>query len=130
MDSELDTIALRNLRFGWWALFFFLLLGGVLEVLHGLKIGWYLDVGYRVHPKWEIDARYDWLARGTDTDADERRFKTLTLGLQYFFNKKSRLILNYEFRDAEAPKLAGTAVPNQILDDMDNRISAQVLVVF
>src|SRR6201982_1201928 len=37
--------ARRNLRFGWWSLLVFLSLGGVLETLHGFKIGWYLDVG-------------------------------------------------------------------------------------
>ena len=35
----------RNLRFGWWSLLVFLLLGGALETLHGFKIGWYVDVG-------------------------------------------------------------------------------------
>ena len=35
----------RNLRFGWWSLLVFLSLGGVLEALHGFKVGWYLDVG-------------------------------------------------------------------------------------
>jgi hypothetical protein len=35
----------RNLRFGWWSLLIFLSLGGVLEILHGFKIGWYVDVG-------------------------------------------------------------------------------------
>src|SRR5438552_19136796 len=34
----------RNLRFGWWSLLVFLSLGGVLETLHGFKIGWYVDV--------------------------------------------------------------------------------------
>ncbi len=33
-----------HLRFGWWSLLVFLLLGLVLETLHGFKIGWYLDV--------------------------------------------------------------------------------------
>lgn len=35
----------RNLRFGWWSLLVFLSLGGLLEIFHGLKIGWYVDVG-------------------------------------------------------------------------------------
>jgi hypothetical protein len=35
----------RNLRFGWWSLLIFLSLGGALETLHGIKIGWYVDVG-------------------------------------------------------------------------------------
>src|SRR4029077_18287735 len=37
--------SVRNLRFGWWSLLFFLSLGGGLEALHGFKIGYYVDVG-------------------------------------------------------------------------------------
>ena len=35
----------RHLVFGWWALAAFVTLGLVLESMHGLKVGWYLDVG-------------------------------------------------------------------------------------
>lgn len=97
---------------------------------NGEADSWYLDFGYLVHPKVEMDIRYDVLNRNTNISAQERQFETLTLGAQYFFNKKSRLLVNYEFRDAEAPNLAAGAVPNQILDSMDDRLSAQVLVVF
>jgi len=34
-----------NLRFGWWSLLIFLSVGGVLEIFHGFKVGWYVDVG-------------------------------------------------------------------------------------
>ena len=34
----------RHTRFAWWSLLTFLSLGIVLETMHGLKIGWYLDV--------------------------------------------------------------------------------------
>ena len=34
----------RHLRFGWWSLLCFLTLGVVLELLHGFKVGLYLDV--------------------------------------------------------------------------------------
>lgn len=34
----------RHLRFGWWSLFGFLMLGLALELLHGFKAGLYLDV--------------------------------------------------------------------------------------
>ena len=34
----------RHLRFGWWSLLWFLILGFVLELLHGFKTGLYLDV--------------------------------------------------------------------------------------
>lgn len=36
----------RHLRFGWWSLLGFLTLGFVLELLHGFKIGLYLDVSH------------------------------------------------------------------------------------
>jgi len=38
----------RHLRFGWWALGVYVLLGIVLETMHGFKIGWYLDAGNEV----------------------------------------------------------------------------------
>ncbi len=34
----------RHLRFGWWSLLVFLSVGFVLELLHGFKAGFYLDV--------------------------------------------------------------------------------------
>lgn len=33
-----------HLCFGWWQLLIFLTLGIILELMHGLKLGWYLDV--------------------------------------------------------------------------------------
>lgn len=36
--------AMRHLRFGWWSLLCFLLLGISLEVMHGYKIQWFLNV--------------------------------------------------------------------------------------
>lgn len=99
-------------------------------VPEGEADGWYVDFGYKVAPKWELDARYDVLNRLTDSDSGERSFETLTLGAQYFFNKKTRLIMNYEFRDLEAPNLASTANPNLIGDSMDDRLSLQILAVF
>ena len=42
-DSAIDY-SRRHLRFGWWSLLCFLTLGFVLELLHGFKVGLYLDV--------------------------------------------------------------------------------------
>jgi hypothetical protein len=92
--------------------------------------GYYLDAGYKVTPKLELDIRYDELNRGTKTSKAERKFNTLTLGAQYFLSKRTRIIANYEFRDAEAPNLPSAAPPNKILDGMDDRLSLQVLTVF
>ena len=33
-----------HLRFGWWSLLVFLVVGIALEVMHGFKVGFYLDV--------------------------------------------------------------------------------------
>ncbi|VAW67215.1 hypothetical protein MNBD_GAMMA09-3067 [hydrothermal vent metagenome] len=92
--------------------------------------GYYVDLGYKVIQNLELDIRYDLLNRGTETTAGERTFDTLTLGAQYFFNKKSRVTINYELRNQEAPGLASTAVPNQIADSLDDRFSAQLLIIF
>ena len=43
-ERDVTFYAHRHLRFGWWALLSYLSLGIVLEVFHGFKIGWYLDV--------------------------------------------------------------------------------------
>ncbi len=42
---DLERLARRHLRLGWYALLAFLTLGVVLEALHGFKIGLYLDAG-------------------------------------------------------------------------------------
>ena len=39
-----DALRRRHLLVGWWTLLSFLTLGLVLDVFHGLKVGWYLDV--------------------------------------------------------------------------------------
>jgi hypothetical protein len=39
-----QNLGRRHIVFGWWSLLFFLTLGIFLEMLHGFKIGWYLNV--------------------------------------------------------------------------------------
>lgn len=92
--------------------------------------GWYIDGGYEVMPKLWLEARYDRYNRGTEVSTDERVFKTTTIGAEYFFNKASRIIVNYEFRKADAPGYPSSAPPNQVLDTFDNRLSTQLLIVF
>ena len=43
-EADNDRYVRIHLAFGWWALAAFTLIGLVLEAMHGLKIGWYLDV--------------------------------------------------------------------------------------
>ena len=43
-EDSSAAYARRHLRFGWWSLLVFLVLGVVLEALHGFKVGAYLNV--------------------------------------------------------------------------------------
>ena len=40
-----DALIRRHQRFGWSALLAFLVLGALLEAMHGFKVGWYLNAG-------------------------------------------------------------------------------------
>jgi hypothetical protein len=41
--AQVEACVHRHLQLGWWGLLIFLTLGVVLETLHGLKVGFYLD---------------------------------------------------------------------------------------
>ena len=43
-EGQVALTVRRHMRFGWASLLAFLTLGLALEGLHGLKVGWYLDV--------------------------------------------------------------------------------------
>ena len=93
--------------------------------------GGYLDFGYRIAPNIELDIRYDWYNRVTNLQsADERKFETWTLGAQYFFDETTKVMVNYEIRNVEAPGYPSSHPANQIADDTDNRISAQLFLFF
>lgn len=93
--------------------------------------GGYLDFGYRIKPDVELDIRYDWYNRVTNmAAANEFKFETWTLGAQYFFSPTTKFIINYEKRSVEAPGLPSTDPANIIADDTDDRISAQVFLIF
>lgn len=92
--------------------------------------GYYLDFGYKVLPKLELDIRYDVLNRATETVNGERVFDTVTLGAQYFFNKKTRVTFNYEIRNQDAPGFTDAQGPNLIADNLDDRLSLQLLAIF
>jgi hypothetical protein len=42
--DQAEALTRRHLRFGWWCLLIFLMLGLGLEALHGFKVGAYLNV--------------------------------------------------------------------------------------
>ncbi len=93
--------------------------------------GGYLDFGYRITPDIELDLRYDWYNRVTNLQStDELKFETWTFGVQYFFDATTKFMVNYEMRDAEAPGYPSSSPPNQIANDTDDRISAQLFLFF
>lgn len=42
-DPVRDVLVRRHLRWGWWSLCLFVVMGAVLETLHGFKADWYVD---------------------------------------------------------------------------------------
>lgn len=102
----------------------------------GKADGWYLEAGWRFHPKWEIEARYDVLDRSYNDAAAQRVFKTWTLGGQYFINKNTRVTLNYEWREAEVPNPQAITNATQrsnagiVADNLGDRASLQLTWFF
>lgn len=45
MNDSNDPMVRLHLRLGWWGMLAFLSMGAGLELLHALKLGFYLDVG-------------------------------------------------------------------------------------
>lgn len=43
--GDKDAVVRRHFAWGWWSLALFTTFGLLLEAGHGLKLGWYLDVG-------------------------------------------------------------------------------------
>jgi len=94
--------------------------------------GWYLEGGWRFHPKWELDLRHERFDRMTESAANEREFTTTTLGLQYFINEDTRVTVNYELRNVEVSNpeaitpAANRANALTIADNLDDRVSVQL----
>lgn len=92
--------------------------------------GYYIDYGYAIpDTNLQVDLRYDALNR-LEGDKFEFNFKTTTLGLNYFFNKKSRLTVNYETRTINVPNFGAGAGPNANLDGVGNRLAMQLTHIF
>ena len=88
--------------------------------------GYYIEGGYRfAGTKWELDARYDVYNR-LDGNRFEIQFKRTTLGVQYFFNPRVRVAVNYEFRSGNAVNFPSGAGPNANVGGIDDRIAVQV----
>jgi hypothetical protein len=104
---------------------------------NGLKAdgsGWYADGGWSIPgTNLEFDLRYD-LYHRLDGSTYQLDWKTWTVGLQYYFNPKTRLTFNWATRDINAPNQpgAGTSAttPNNNLVGIDQRYSLQLTTIF
>ncbi len=93
--------------------------------------GWYVEGGWYIpNTKFELDARFDTMTRLEDR-SDEHQFDKWTLGMQYHFNPKTRVTLNYEIRDFEC---TASSVPctnvNKNLSGVGDKVGVQLTAIF
>lgn len=91
--------------------------------------GWWADVSYRVSKPIELLARYSFMERGTES-LNQVDFTNTTLGLNWHYAKKSKLLVNYEWRSFEAPKQGANPSINAGASAMDNKLSIQLFHFF
>ncbi len=106
----------------------------------GESAGYYIDLGWYIpSTAWELDVRYDFYDRLTDAEklagpcAFNFEFKTLTVGTNYHFNKKSRITVNAakrDFKSVDCPDAATGGNPNNNLEGIDMRYSVQLTHIF
>jgi len=109
-----------------------------LQDLNGEANGYYLDLGYYIpNTNWELDLRYDVYNRSVNHDYLTAEFNTMTYGVQYHFNRKTRFTLNYQVRSAKATDplgAGGLATPTTALRNglasIGNRLALQATIVF
>jgi len=99
--------------------------------LNGESDGYYLDLGWYIPgTKWELDLRYDAYNRSKNHANITAEFRTVTYGIQYHYNLKTRFTLNYQVRDAEATKSTAPGGLVTGLAGIENRLAVQATVVF
>lgn len=98
--------------------------------------GWYVEGGWYIpKTRFELDARYD-TATFNDGRKDQHTFDKWTLGVQYHFNPKTRITVNYEIRDFQcdsgvAPCTAPEPnTPNYNLKGVGNKVGVQLTAIF
>jgi len=78
--------------------------------------GGYLLTGYKLTDSFEAIVRYEHL--NPNSDVDNNRLEIITLGANYYLMGRSRLSVNYEFRD------------DKVNEDFGNLLTAQLQFVF
>jgi len=93
--------------------------------------GWYVEGGWYIpNTKWELDARLDTMTRLKGA-IDEHRFNKRTVGVQYHFNPKSRVTINYEMRDFSCTASSTPCTnANKNLDGVGNKLGVQMTAIY
>ena len=98
--------------------------------------GWYLEGGWYVpNTKWELDARFDTMTRLKDR-VNQHKFDKWTFGVQYHFNLKTRVTVNYEKRSFKCDSGVSPCTapppntPNYNLDGVGNKVGVQLTAIF
>jgi hypothetical protein len=98
--------------------------------------GWYLEGGWYVpNTKWELDARFDTMTRLKDR-VNQHKFDKWTFGVQYHFNLKTRVTVNYEKRNFKCDSGVSPCTapapntPNYNLDGVGNKLGVQLTAIF
>ncbi|MBU1396310.1 MAG: OprO/OprP family phosphate-selective porin [Gammaproteobacteria bacterium] len=93
--------------------------------------GWYVEGGWYIpNTKFELDARFDTMTR-LEGRNDEHQFDKWTLGVQYHFNPKTRVTVNYEIRDFECTaSTTPCANANKNLSGVGDKIGVQLTAIF
>jgi len=96
--------------------------------------GWYVDGGLFVTRNIALEARYDVLELLPNDSQMETTLKTITLGAQYYFSKRNRISLNYEFRNYDLAAVPVTPTfqnaTNQLSSAIDDRLAIQYTLRF
>lgn len=92
-------------------------------------LAWSLDAGWRLWRGLWLDGRYDRLDLATEITG-ERELRTWTAGLSWRMPSGLQLKCNYEWRDGRAPHQPRQSAVNQILAELPNRLSCQLLYQF
>jgi hypothetical protein len=120
--------------------------GGFESILYdtdGENVGWHVDVGYDIHQhlglkkRTTFNVRYDEFNRNENqsfngVNSREVEFKTWTATAEYFFHKKARATVTYQWRDfdADARDEPFRTNGNAVLEQVDNRIGLQVTFIY
>lgn len=117
------------------------LLGGFDSIVYqpdGENTGWFVDIGYDINQhlgigkRTTLNLRYDEFHRNKRNVFREVDWRTWSATAEYFFHKKARATLTYQWRDFNADDRTGgfKTNGNAVLEQIDQRIGLQVTFIY